>query len=443
MISIDNKSAKQTLDHYLLHYRDIFNKRSFLLFKWLIAAILCIDEVRSIQFLYDNFIRKYFKKSLNSFYYFLSYLNFSCEALLITTVKISLSLIPQELQGNSTIFLTIDDTLQAKSGKHFDCYYKLFDHSAKNGTSYLNGHCFVSLIINIPLLYGSKVRYLSIPISYKLYDKQQSKYEIAASMIHIVMPLLAGFQVILLCDSWYPKGKVIDAVKSYDNLQLICAVRSDTALYDLPPAPTGNKGRPRKYGDKINVKELHYQKIGQYYMASKVVLTNLFETQPITVIVTVKNLEKFESARVYISTVTAQDIHVFKKHTVLDVEYCPENPKLLPYFVYSLRWNIEVMFYEHKFFWSFGNYMLRNQNAIERYVNLLSISFAFVQVLPFINENYRSNKFKSPQAIKRVFGDRLNQELIFDIFMQQLEKGKIYATVKNAVNTFLGLDNAA
>ena len=56
MISIDNKSAKQTLDHYLLHYRDIFNKRSFLLFKWLIAAILCVEEVRSIQFLYDNFI---------------------------------------------------------------------------------------------------------------------------------------------------------------------------------------------------------------------------------------------------------------------------------------------------------------------------------------------------------------------------------------------------
>jgi hypothetical protein len=41
-----------------------------------------------------------------------------------------------------------------------------------------------------------------------------------------------------------------------------------------------------------------------------------------------------------------------------------------------------------------------------------------------------------------VFGDRLNQELIFDIFMQQLEKGKIYAAIKNAVNTFLGLENA-
>ncbi|KUO73237.1 MAG: hypothetical protein APF77_12445 [Clostridia bacterium BRH_c25] len=55
------------------------------------------------------------------------------------------------------------------------------------------------------------------------------------------MPLLEEYQVILLCDNWYPKGKVIDAVKLYTNLELICAVRSDTAIYDLPPAPTGKR----------------------------------------------------------------------------------------------------------------------------------------------------------------------------------------------------------
>jgi len=68
MISITSNSMKQTLHQYLLEYRSIFKKRSFLLFTWLVSAILCIEEVRSVKSLYDNFIRKYCNKALNSFF---------------------------------------------------------------------------------------------------------------------------------------------------------------------------------------------------------------------------------------------------------------------------------------------------------------------------------------------------------------------------------------
>lgn len=284
---------KQTLYQYLLQYRSVFKKRSFLLFTWLVSAILCVEEVRSVKFLYDNFIKKYCHKALTSFYYFLSYANFSCDALLTTTVKIALSLILNEMKPYTTIFLITDDTLQAKFGKEFACYFKLFDHTNKNGTPYLDGHCFVSLAINIPIFSGKRARYLSIPIGYRLYDKQLSKLEMAASLIHTVMPLLEGYQVVLLCDSWYPKGKVIDAVKAYTNLDLICAVCSDTVLYDLSPARTGKRGRPRKYGDKLDIKSFVYEKVGDHYMATRQALTNLFETQPVTITVTVRNIETF------------------------------------------------------------------------------------------------------------------------------------------------------
>lgn len=232
------------------------------------------------------------------------------------TVKIAIGLIPLELQPYATIFLTTDDTLQAKFGEKFACYYKLFDHTSKNGTPYLHGHCFVSLVINIPIFIVRKVRYLSIPVRYRLYDKTQTKLEIVASMIHTVLPLLQGYQVILLCDSWYPKGKVIDAIKTYGNLELICAVRYDTVLYDLPPAPTGKRGRPKKYGNKLNIKSLSYEKGGDYYVATRQALTNLFGTKLVTITVTVRNVETFASARVFISTVMAKDIRVFKEHEV-------------------------------------------------------------------------------------------------------------------------------
>lgn len=193
MISIPSNSIKQTLHQYLFQYRSVFKKRSYLLFTWSVSAIICVEEVRSVKFLYDNFIKKYCHKTLNSFYYFLSYANFSCDALLTTTVKIALSLISDEMKQYTTIFLTIDDTLQSKFGNKFDCYYKLFDHTSKNGTPYLNGHCFVSLVINIPVFIGRQVRYLSIPVGYRLYDKQQTKLQMAAALINVVMSLLKEF----------------------------------------------------------------------------------------------------------------------------------------------------------------------------------------------------------------------------------------------------------
>lgn len=199
MISIASNSMKQTLYQYLLQYWSIFKKRSYILFTWLISAIICVEEVRSVKFRYDNFISKYCNKTLNSFYYFLSYANFSCDALLTTTVKIVLSL-------------------------------------------------------------------------------------------------------------------------------------------------------------------------------------------------------------------AAQEIRIFKEHNVEGISTEPETQKYLTYFVYSLRWGIEVLFYEHKFFWSFGNYMARTQAAIDRYVNFIGIAFAFVQVLPFICIRFEDNKFWSPQAIKHEVSGQLSSK---------------------------------
>ena len=204
MINIPNNSMKQTIYQYLLQYSCAFKKRSYLLFTWLIMSMLCAEGTRSIKFLYDTFIQKYCSKALNCFYYFLSFANFSCNLLLQVTLKIALSLIPEDLKSFATIFLTIDDTLQAKCSRKFDCYFHLFDHTNKNGSSYLDGHCFVSLVINVPLFCGSNIKYLCIPVGYRLYDKQQSKLEMAANLVKDVMPLLKEYQVILLCDSQYP-----------------------------------------------------------------------------------------------------------------------------------------------------------------------------------------------------------------------------------------------
>ncbi|KZL92712.1 IS701 family transposase [Clostridium magnum] len=442
MISIDEKSIIKTTENYLSEYRSIFNKRSFHIFILLITAMLSTQEVRSIKFLYDNFIKKYWHKVLNSFYYFLSYTSSSIESLMFGTVKIAISLIPEELKSTITIFLITDDTLQAKFGDKFDCYGKLFDHTKHDGTSFLNGHCFVSLVISIPIRFCGKIKYLTLPVGYKLYDKSETKLEIAAKMIQNIMPLLLDCQVIVLCDSWYTKRPFLNILKEYTNLSIIGTVRSDTSMYDLCPEPTGKRGRPRKKGLKLNIRDFDYTKENDYYIATKKVLTNLFN-EPVIATVTTTDVDKFSSVRVYICSIEPSDIQTFKNYTVDESEADKEKPTLIPFFTYKFRWNIEVFFYQHKFFWSFGNYMVRNKKAIENYTNLLAIAYSFVIVLPFIHKSFSKYKFQSPQEIKNAISYQISKELILSTFVQKLQKRKINEETLEAINSLIYLDEVS
>jgi hypothetical protein len=443
MISIPTNSIKQTLQQYLLQYKAIFKKRSFNIFCLLVIGIIAIEEIRSIKFIHDNFISKYFGRALNSIYYFLSYSKFSLDLLTKTTVKIVLSMIPEEIKESMTVFLTIDDTLQGKFGTKFDCYQKHFDHANKTGSKYLNGHCFVSLVVNIPLPNSDNgIRYLPLPVGYRVYDGKESKLKIAASLIDIAMDLLKDYQVILLCDSWYPKSDVLKTVKNYNNLDLIAAVRSDTAIYELPLPQSGKRGRPSKHGQKINYKSFDYAKEGDYYIATAKVITRLFE-EPVYLTVTTTDIEEFKSVKVFISTIASEEILITKDNQVPELEIPKDKEHLTHLFIYKLRWNVEVLFYQHKFFWSFGNYMVRNKQAIETYVNLLSVSFTLVSVLPFMEKNYAKYRFESPQTIKRVISSHLMQELILGSFVEKLKTTEIYYRVKEAVATYLDKNDAA
>jgi len=169
--------------------------------------MLYMQEIRSIKLLYDKFIKKHW--------------------------NISLKLIPDGLKKSVTIYLMVDDTLQSKFGTKFDCYSKLFDHTNKNGASYLNGHCFVWLAIAIPVLYNQEIHYIKIPIQYKLYDGIQTKLELATDMIASLAPALADYQVIVTWDSWYTKKPFLNKVKEFKNIDVIGGVRCDTAMYDI------------------------------------------------------------------------------------------------------------------------------------------------------------------------------------------------------------------
>jgi hypothetical protein len=139
----------------------------------------------------------------------------------------------------------------------------------------------------------------------------------------------------------------------------------------------------------------------------------------------------------YISTKDLESLNIFSYKEYENYKYTCAESNVGCINAYSLRWNIEVIFYQHKFFWSFGNYMVRSKTAIERYINLIAISFTFVCVLPFITETFSKYKFESPQVIKRLVSERILKELIFDSFVSTLENSKIYSIVSKYVHHFI------
>ena len=193
--------------------------------------MLALESADSIRFLYRHFLSKISDKSLNTFYYVCSYANIDYSRFMNITVSIVLNLIPGNLRSQP-VFLCIDDTMVPKSGKKFEDVSKLFDHAAHNGSNYLNGHCFVSIMLCVPVWNQNRIRYVSVPLGYRMWLGSESKLKLAASMVRQIMPELSGKKnVIILCDSWYVKKDLIcPSISLLAKSLKICYNRISTLL---------------------------------------------------------------------------------------------------------------------------------------------------------------------------------------------------------------------
>ena len=258
-----------------------------------------------------------------------------------------LSVIPEHLFRH-LIILSIDDTMVEKHGEHFENRELLFDHAKHNGSNYLNGHCFVSVMLSIPVFDNGVIHYLSFPIGYRMWTKEETKLDMAADMIREVMDIIGHERnVCLCCDSWYPKGEITELPQQYGNLALICNVRHDTALYDLPPAKTGKKGRPRVRGQKLSFDNFEFSPVEgtDYSVGTRQVVTNLFGHKPVHAIVT---KTQNGSQRLFICTKAPdQLLFAFDSDKLGKASaFAKAEVRFLPLTIYSMRWHIEVAYYD-------------------------------------------------------------------------------------------------
>ena len=404
-------------------------------------SILAMESAHSIRFLYRHFLSGITEKSLTSFYYACSYAKVDYSRFMNVTASMALKLIPESLLSQP-VFFCIDDTMVSKFGKKFEDVSKLFDHAAHNGSNYLNGHCFVSLMLCVPVWNGSKIVYLSIPLGYRMWQKEESKLKLAASMVRQVMPVFS-FQknVIILCDSWYAKKDLVSIVDEYPNLDVICNARYDSVIYDLAPQPTGKRGRPAKHGKRLSPEtdfSLSDEKIGDYYIGVRRVLTNIFGCREVLAYVTSSEKES-SSRRLFFSTIFPEQMQIFcawQEKAPLN-QTGSDRMQYIPLFCYSFRWNIEVSYYEQKTFWSLCSYMVRSRKGIELLVNLINITYCAMKILPYQDEAFAKYRTESVQEFRFILSEKIRQEIFFANFMQNIETSIKSTAVLNALKRLI------
>lgn len=396
----------------------------------IVVSILTLDIFRSVRFAHRHVLSKISDTSLNSYYYVLKTDRLDHESWRDVTLSKALRTVPDQLAAQP-LFLSIDDTMVEKKGEKFELCSRLFDHAAHNGSNYLNGHCMVSILLSFPVLAGDSIRYLSVPLGYRLWDKKQTKLEIAAEMVrHALDNIDPDRQVFLLCDSWYPKGCVAGLVNEYQNLDIICNARIDSVMYDLPPERTGKRGRPRKYGVRLSPEdfELETPKTGDWKIGVRPVLTKLWGERVVYALVTLPKSGK-GSRRLFFCTKNPENILLDYSKCEDDTmrEYGEEKKQYLPLACYLLRWKIETSYYESKIFWSLGEYRVRSCRGIERLINLECVAYSAMTLLPYSDESFSSYQSASAQETRFGIGQQIQASIIFSSFVEKLE------TVKNHV----------
>ena len=172
----NEKTLTGRLHKYFLIYLETFSAPTADTLFLLVLSILTLESVHSIRFLYQHFLSGITTKSLNTFFHACSYAKVDYSHFMNITAKVALRMIPDSL-ATQPIFLCVDDTMVAKAGTRFENVSKLFDHAAHNGSNYLNGHCFVSIMLCIPVWKNDRMKYIPLFLYSFRWNIETSYYE--------------------------------------------------------------------------------------------------------------------------------------------------------------------------------------------------------------------------------------------------------------------------
>jgi SRSO17 transposase len=291
--------------------------------------------------------------------------------------------------GEEEVLLGIDDTLARKRGKKtFGVGMHHDPLLSSRGMAVTNwGHSWVVLgvIVRVPLW---PERAFCLPILFRLYLNKNAAER--GRRVYRTRPELAIEMLQVLCNYWKNKRFHAVADSAYggasvlcrlpDNCELTSRLTLDARLYMLPGMPTGKRGRPRKWGERLPTpREMFSQRgkrltLRQYGRRDRV---RVIETlacahaapRRLLRIVAVEPLSGGRTRQAFFSTRTAAG--------AADV---------LAW--YAQRWSIEVAFHDSKTHLGFEEPQGWTRQAVERTAPTAMLLYSLI-VHWFVIEGHR------------------------------------------------------
>lgn len=325
-------------------------------------------------FVTDAYLMVQMRNHWSSYYKWLQKGKWSWSGLARQFMRLVLRTLPTDV-----VHLVIDDTLVLRASKRAPGSQIHHQHGNKpNLATFVQGQCWVSLSMIAQRVNQTAV---ALPILSRLMPSvgNTGKLVAANTLIRAVKGLLTSLKVRVLVDSWYMRRRFIQAMLVH-GFDVIGQVRIDTRLYDDPPArEPGQRGRPRKYGEKWTPERLDqlsrtettlqlYSKEQVVRYRSQIVKARFLEGHPVRAVWCEFQNKKgqWKSVRLIIST-----------ETTLTAEQIIET--------YGLRWPIEPMFHQLKQAWGLKATWQQTRQTLHRWVHLTMVGYGLIQLLSCIS----------------------------------------------------------
>jgi hypothetical protein len=275
--------------------------------------------------------------------------------ILAATLVVSL-LVPD----GAPVEVLIDDTLFRRRGRRVWASSWFHDGSAQGPakTGFGNNWVILAVRVRLPMI----SRPVAVPVMAKLVIKgttSASRLWLARRMATRLAAELPGRRIHVTADSAYA-GEELRQLP--DGVTWTTRLRSNAALYGLPPERTGKKGRPRVKGDRLPP----LARIAATAAFSQVTVTRYGKTETITA-AALTCLWYYVTGKKPVTVILIRD----KSRTGFDLALVTteKNPDIARVIErYAARWAIEVAIEDAKQLFGTGQARNRTARAVERTV---------------------------------------------------------------------------
>ena len=257
-----------------------------------------------------------------------------------------------------------DQTLALKTGDsqwglHFFGNFSYHRHRV-NQSKFHYGHEFGAL----GLLCATPTHWLLFPVWVKLIVPQTVRHKGDAVVKRICSKLAHG---LIIFDRAFARRKVFEMLLGLGH-HILCRAKSNAVLYRIPKPPKHPKrGRPKKYGDRLNIRRLRYKVMSiankDFHIASHLVRTKMC---PVDV-------------RLVVIRTRPKPSKPYRYFLIFTTDLTLKIPQIIEY--YQQRWQIETAFGDVKHHFGFSGYPVKSRKSINRFVQLSFIAASLTKLI--------------------------------------------------------------